>query len=588
MNLVRARRVGAAALLAFVLSAGPSLADVKLRIYLQDGALQAGTLVTETPKSFVILTGDGRVEVPKSSIMFINGKTLKQWQDRPDKLFQTEIMPSEVPDPSFVNDKSLPPVPSLPSKTAAVKPPAPVKPVSPVVTPKVAPPAAAEPPVAPARKAPAVATPPEAPAGVARREARKPAPPAVREKAVESVGSGRESRARAETASGVTGAGRFDRAAAGLTHRERARDFARQGEQGRAWQEYEIARLMEPGNPENPLALARICLELGVLNEARRHFSHPLLRRNAEAREQIQNIGATLAAREKALFKLRVATIAASFAWLPVVVVLRMVRRRRKAIGKTTILADDLLTNDELQSPVPAAEAPIDFTHPVAPSFEETVELAEAPTMLPAEEPAMESWPDPVVERPSIQPAAEEPVYAEEAPVEAAPFASEVPVEPDPEPEPMEIEEPVAADAPEPVFASAMNIPPPDPEEILSVARTVEASLMRANQRAMEGRLEEARRSYRTALALNPSCASAHLGLGYVSFVEERWETSLLHYRKALDIDAGSADAHYGIARVLLEINRVEDALPELRATLQIDPTYDDARDTLTALSKPA
>ena len=65
-------------------------------------------------------------------------------------------------------------------------------------------------------------------------------------------------------------------------------------------------------------------------------------------------------------------------------------------------------------------------------------------------------------------------------------------------------------------------------------------------------------------------------------------ESAELHYRKALEIDGSSADAHYGIARVLLEINRVEDALPELRATLQLDPTYDDARDTLTALSKPA
>ena len=111
---------------------------------------------------------------------------------------------------------------------------------------------------------------------------------------------------------------------------------------------------------------------------------------------------------------------------------------------------------------------------------------------------------------------------------------------------------------------------------------------LRGNQHAVDGRYEDARRSYRTALVFNPSCVSAHLGLGYLAFCEEKWETSLLHYRKALEIDPTSADAHYGAARVLLEINRVDDALHATRATLQIDPTYDDARDTLTALSKPA
>ena len=119
------------------------------------------------------------------------------------------------------------------------------------------------------------------------------------------------------------------------------------------------------------------------------------------------------------------------------------------------------------------------------------------------------------------------------------------------------------------------------------MARSVENALVRGNAAAAAGRSDEARRYYRTALALNADCATAHLGLGFLAFAEEKWDTSLLHYKKALEISA-SADAHYGIARVLLEINRVEDAVPELRATLSLDPTYDDARDALTAIGKPA
>src|SRR5688572_4183143 len=95
-----------------LLLAAPLAADIKLRIYLKDGSLQAGNLIKENPDSFVIMTKEDRVEIPKDKIMFVNGKTLKQWQAQPDKLFQTEIMPSNVPDPKFVNDKA--PLPAAP------------------------------------------------------------------------------------------------------------------------------------------------------------------------------------------------------------------------------------------------------------------------------------------------------------------------------------------------------------------------------------------------------------------------------------------------------------------------------------------
>jgi hypothetical protein len=71
-----------------LVTAGTVSADIKLRVYLKDGTLQAGNFVTETEKSFVILTKTGREEILKDNIMFVNGKTLAQWQTRPDKLFR--------------------------------------------------------------------------------------------------------------------------------------------------------------------------------------------------------------------------------------------------------------------------------------------------------------------------------------------------------------------------------------------------------------------------------------------------------------------------------------------------------------------
>ncbi|OVE76957.1 hypothetical protein BVX98_03900, partial [bacterium F11] len=76
--------------------------------------LQAGNLVKENKKSFVLLNESGRAEIPKKDIMFINGKTLQQWQEKPDKLFQTEIIPDEIPNPGYVNDKAALPIPVKP------------------------------------------------------------------------------------------------------------------------------------------------------------------------------------------------------------------------------------------------------------------------------------------------------------------------------------------------------------------------------------------------------------------------------------------------------------------------------------------
>src|SRR5258706_12255686 len=108
-------------------------ADVKLRVYLKDGTLQAGNLVSETDKSFVILTKTGREEIQKENIMFINGKTLAQWQARPDKLFQTEIIPSEIPNPAYVNDKSKLPI-AVPKIEGPISKPIVPIPVPPPVT----------------------------------------------------------------------------------------------------------------------------------------------------------------------------------------------------------------------------------------------------------------------------------------------------------------------------------------------------------------------------------------------------------------------------------------------------------------------
>jgi tetratricopeptide (TPR) repeat protein len=177
---------------------GTAGAEVKLRIYMRDGSLQSGTLVAENENAFVILARAGRLEVPKKDIMQINGKTLDQWQKKPDPTFQTEILPADIADPSFVTDKSnavsgaatvpIPPrrpktIPSLPAAKATPAPspaataipsaPAEIKPVparrEPVKTVEKPTTPAATPPKSAAVET-AVATPAAAPSAAAARE----------------------------------------------------------------------------------------------------------------------------------------------------------------------------------------------------------------------------------------------------------------------------------------------------------------------------------------------------------------------------------------------------------------------------------
>jgi tetratricopeptide (TPR) repeat protein len=602
------------AVVAVVLAAG----EVKLRIYLQDGSLQAGNLITENPDSFVILGKDGRVEIQKKNIMFINGKTLKQWNERPDKLFQTEIMPSDVPNPAYVNDKSLPPPPPVPqAPVKSVLPPAPppsapaaAAPAEPASAPGVSAMAAAiAAPVPPSVVAPAAAAPRDT--ASARRAARaarakaRPQPEPAAPAAVAAAAPARPSNRRLQ-----------ERAALGATHRERGFALLAQGRNGAAMKELMIARVFEPNHGETFLALARMYHDAGLNEAALKFLDHFSLRKSDAAAALTSTIQNEMKRKDQLQLRFQILGVAGAFAWLPFVLLYRRFRRR-KAAAPVTVAVEDAIeapSEEEASSapetPTWVAETEAAFTPPLAspppmpsapPAMAQTLPPPPPrPLDLPAPEtggerlpgdlpPALPEAPVPLAQEPlSDEPVAPEPAVPETVPGVEAPRV--LPTEPA---VPEEVRAPVPEAEPEPI-PELMPLTPdpvlaaPDPREILANARGVEYALIRGNQAASEGRLDEGRRAYRTALALNSDCASAHLGLGYLAFFEERWEVALVHYRKALDIDPSSADAHYGIARVLLEINRLDEAVPELRATLTLDPTNGDARDALTAIGKPA
>jgi tetratricopeptide (TPR) repeat protein len=134
--------------------------------------------------------------------------------------------------------------------------------------------------------------------------------------------------------------------------------------------------------------------------------------------------------------------------------------------------------------------------------------------------------------------------------------------------------------------AAAVSIP--DVDAVLRLAAMVEQAILKGNGLALENQFDQARREYRTALALNPACLDAQLGLAYLCFSQGQLDLALEHYQRCLKIDPASADAHYGMGRVLLETDRIDEAVTEFQQTLTLDPTFDDARETLTSLGAAA
>ncbi len=377
-------------------------ADVKLRIYLQDGTLESGNLVNETPESFVVLTRDGRTEVPKDKIMFINGKTLKQWQERPDKFFQTEILPSDIPNPAYVNDKAA--LPSPPTKsvrlkktavpankpttspsedasavaasdtsadTSAVSAPTPVA-VTLGRASRIAP-SAVNSMAAPTPRRAAISHPrKESPVAATKTDAVSPtvkttAPsvladsvPANPSAVVPALSSRKKRHGHAKNVSpsllaaeksvppavATTPASavvhlanaslilpaRFSRTEYAAAYYQQALHYIDQNQQGQALHSLHVAAILNRQDPEPTFLLGKIYLEQGLLNHAHKFLSHPILKKRADAKELLNQIALRQEQKKQDRRILYGATGAGVLAWIPLLLLMRKMRRAPRRI----------------------------------------------------------------------------------------------------------------------------------------------------------------------------------------------------------------------------------------------------------------
>ncbi len=560
------------ALFSLVLAFSLARAEVKLRIYLRDGTLQAGTLISETTDAFVLMTKQDRVEIPKDRIMFVNGKTLKQWEAHPDKLYQTEIIPSEIPNPAYVNEKAA--LPASPKPVVPPVEPLAVPPPAPVVEVKPEPPAQTM--VPEAKPEPEVKAPPPVVVPVKRAPRQRKAKPAPQQEV-----TAKEPERQPE----IRPRG-FDRKAYADYHYQTALRHLETGAKGRAFQELHIATILDRGHDRALLLLGRLYMEAQVYGQAEKYFSYPVVRKKEEVKNFILQIKQEKERRERETWVWEGAAAAGAFSSVPLVFLWRRLRKKpARVISADALRESDMadLGEEALESPIVSLGEGLTLVR----GPDQAAVSTEAPGPLPIEPPTPEiAYPTPPLLQPPppMQPPQrwEPPTKPPEEPVQVPVYAQK-PVEPEPEEvRPPEPPEPRFKETAQPVAAG------PYPLEDPETSRLVNLALQSGNGLAEAGEIEPARRQYKTALALRPPCTEACLGLGYLCSIQEQWELALEHYRAALDLDPGSADAHYGLGRSLLELGRREEAVPPLRKALEIDPTFEDARDTLTALGKAA
>lgn len=96
-----------------------------------------------------------------------------------------------------------------------------------------------------------------------------------------------------------------------------------------------------------------------------------------------------------------------------------------------------------------------------------------------------------------------------------------------------------------------------------------------------EGRLEEAREEFTTALRLDPRYASAHYNLGQLREKTGAMAEAITAYEEAVKFNPRLADARVNLGNLLDRQGRAADAVPHYEAALQLDPLAGDVHANL-------
>lgn len=99
-----------------------------------------------------------------------------------------------------------------------------------------------------------------------------------------------------------------------------------------------------------------------------------------------------------------------------------------------------------------------------------------------------------------------------------------------------------------------------------------------------EGRLDEARDRFATALRLDPTHASAHYNLGHLLEKSGRTPEAVKSYETALRFNPRLEEAHVNLGHLLDRLGRAAEAVPHFEAALRLEPDASEVHASLGAV----
>ena len=109
-------------------------------------------------------------------------------------------------------------------------------------------------------------------------------------------------------------------------------------------------------------------------------------------------------------------------------------------------------------------------------------------------------------------------------------------------------------------------------------ARRADTALQRANAFRQSGRLEEAARSYREALATRPDLVPAHNNLANLLADRGDIEDAVFHYRQALTLRPNAAEIHYNLGNALVRRGNADEAAAHYIRAVSLRPDFAEAQ----------
>jgi len=89
----------------------------------------------------------------------------------------------------------------------------------------------------------------------------------------------------------------------------------------------------------------------------------------------------------------------------------------------------------------------------------------------------------------------------------------------------------------------------------------------------MQGRLDEAIASYRSAIALDPALPQANQNLASISTAPALAELAVDSYRRHLRANPSDAETHNNLGKAYHELSMRADALASFREAVRLDPS---------------